>query len=230
MPPAPRPANEAKRLAALRAYDVLDRQADESYQDIVRIAGHITGMPTVLISLIDAERQWFLARQGFAEPETHRDIAFCAYTILEEGRTPMVVPDASADPRFRDNPLVTGDTHIRFYAGAPLETPDGSRIGTLCALDQEPRVLRPEQLETLQALARQVVRVLELRRVAGQLRDALEHTRALTGLIPLCASCHRIREDGTGWQRLERFLMEHTDASVTHSICPECSARLYPGL
>ena len=174
--PAPLPADEPARLSALQAYQVLDSKPDPAYQDIVRIAGHIMQVPIVLISLIDAERQWFLAKDGLVVPETHRDLAFCAYTIL--GTEPMVVRDAHTDQRFASNPLVTGDPNIRFYAGAPLETPQGFKIGSLCAIDRVPREATPAQLDAMQALSRQVVRLLELRLLARQLRDALKEKGA----------------------------------------------------
>lgn len=170
MPAAPLPADESERLAALRAYEVLDSAPDPAYRDIVTIAGQIMGTPIALISLIDAERQWFLARDGLVVPQTHRDLAFCAYTIL--GPDPLVVNDAHQDQRFAQNPLVTGDPNIRFYVGAPLETPDGHRIGSLCAIDRVPRDITPGQLGAMQALSRQVVRLLELRILTKRLNDA----------------------------------------------------------
>lgn len=223
---APKPTNEAERLAALHAYDVLDGEADPAYQDIVTLAGQITGAPITLISLVDAERQWFLARDGMVVPETHRDYAFCAHTIL--GPDPLVVRDAHQDARFADNPLVTGDPRIVFYAGAPLATPEGERIGALCVIDRVPRELSPAQLGSLQALSRQVVRLLELRLVARRLKDALERSRTLGELLPICSGCRKIRDDDSYWQSLEAFLAKETGTMVTHSICPDCSARLYP--
>ena len=226
MPAAPKPVNEAERLAALHAYDILDQEADPAYRDIVTIAGQLMHTPIVLISLVDAERQWFLARDGMVVPETPRDMAFCAYTILDGG--PLVVRDARHDPRFRDSALVTHDPGIRFYAGAPLETPGGQRIGSLCAMDRVAREATPEQLAAMMALSRQVVRLLEFRLAARQLRDALERSRTLGDLLPVCAGCKRIRNDAQYWQTLERYLETQIGTQVTHSICPECTARLYP--
>ncbi|HET7043072.1 MAG TPA: hypothetical protein VFI13_13725, partial [Gemmatimonadales bacterium] len=117
---------------------------------------------------------------------------------------------------------------IRFYAGAPLETPGGQRIGSLCAMDRVAREATPEQLTAMMALSRQVVRLLEFRLAARQLKDALERTRTLGGLLPVCAGCKRIRNDAQYWQTLERYLATEAGTQVTHSICPDCSARFYP--
>ncbi|MGH6630339.1 MAG: GAF domain-containing protein, partial [Burkholderiales bacterium] len=163
----PLPSNEAARLDALRQYQVLDTPPEEAFDDLVRIAAQICGTPVALISLVDEHRQWFKARMGLEAQETPRDLAFCAHAIL--GSDVMVVPDASQDARFADNPLVTGDTHIRFYAGAPLIAPDSRALGTLCVVDREPHQFSDEQRQALQALARQTVAQLELRKQLRQL-------------------------------------------------------------
>jgi diguanylate cyclase (GGDEF)-like protein len=157
-----KPANEAERLAALRRYDVLDTESERAYDDIVALASQICGTPVALMGLVDAERVWLKARLGADDPECPREISFCSHTILQEET--LVVSDLAADPRFDDNPLVT-EVGLRFYAGAPLMTPDGYAVGTLCALDSVPRTLSEPQREALSALARQVVAQLELRRL-----------------------------------------------------------------
>src|SRR5260370_487879 len=123
----PRPTNEAERLNALREYDVLDTPAEQVFDDLTALAAHICNAPISLISLVDEHRQWFKSRVGMRLRETARDEAFCAYTILETGI--FVVPDATHDDRFMEKPLVTGELGIRFYAGAPLLTPDGHALG-----------------------------------------------------------------------------------------------------
>jgi diguanylate cyclase (GGDEF)-like protein len=158
----PTPANEAQRLAALRSYDVLDSESERAYDDIVELASQICGTPVALMGLVDAERVWLKARVGADEPECPREISFCSHTILQEEM--LVVPDLAADSRFDDNPLVT-EVGLRFYAGAPLVTPEGYAVGTLCALDSVPRELTEKQREALSSLARQVVAQLELRRL-----------------------------------------------------------------
>jgi PAS domain S-box-containing protein len=162
---APLPPNETERLAALRAYELLDSRSESALDNLVTLAADICGTPISLVSLIDANRQWFKAKVGLSVSETPREHAFCAHAILDE--RVMVVPDATRDPRFVDNPLVTGPPHIRFYAGAPLTSAEGVALGTLCVIDQVPRTLTPQQLAALQILSRQVVAHFDLRRALG---------------------------------------------------------------
>ncbi|MEO7413936.1 MAG: GAF domain-containing protein [Opitutaceae bacterium] len=165
---APLPAGETQRLAALRAYEVLDTAPEEAFDDLTLLAAHICQVPTAMVSLVDGNRQWFKSRIGLESAETSRDIAFCAHTILHADQV-FEVRDAELDPRFAANPLVTSDLKIRFYAGAPLVTPDGHALGALCVMDRQPRALSPEQLTALRALSRRVVAQLELNRHARQL-------------------------------------------------------------
>lgn len=164
---APLPPDEEARLTALRRYHLLDTDDEEVYDNITRLAAHLCGASISLMTLLDADRQWLKSRTGTDMRESPRDESFCAHAILERGVT--VAEDAAVDPRFADNPFVTGSEGVRFYAGAPLVTPDGHVLGTLCVLDRQPRPLTPEQMEALLALSRHVVCQVELRRaVAGQ--------------------------------------------------------------
>ena len=172
MATAPLPANEDQRVAELHGLHVLDTEPEQGYDDLVKITSSICGTPIGLVSLLDSDRQWFKARQGMDEPETPRDVAFCAYAILDPSNL-LVVPDALQDSRFSDNPRVIGEPHIRFYAGAPLVSRTGNVLGTLCVIDHQPRTLEPAQLEALRALSRQVVALLELRRTTRQLQHQL---------------------------------------------------------
>lgn len=154
------PEREAARLAALRKYRLLDTPPEQVYDDIVRLARSICGVPIALISLVDANRQWFKAKAGLDACETPRDVSFCTHA-LENTEGPLIVPNATQDPRFASNPLVTSEPHIRFYAGVPLVDADGMALGTLCVIDRVPRTLNEEQLAALHALARQTVRQIE---------------------------------------------------------------------
>ncbi len=179
MPPASIPQNESIRLADLRSFDILDTVAEEAYDAITYLAAEICDVPIALISIVDKERQWFKSRVGLDATETHRDLAFCAHAIREPSSL-LIVPDASADPRFSTNPLVTDDPSIRFYAGAPLVSPAGNALGTLCVIDREPRVLTGEQEKALAALSIQVMALLELRRTVRDLERKQREVKAAT--------------------------------------------------
>ncbi len=157
---APRPEDEAARLATLRDYHVLDTPTEAKYDELARLATIVCATPIAVISMIDEQRQWFKARVNLDVVETPRDLAFCAYTIL--GRELFVVPDAMQDPRFEHAPLVSGRSHVRFYAGAPLIMTNGAAIGTVAVMDVRPRDLTSDQLDGLRVIARQVVAQLEL--------------------------------------------------------------------
>ncbi len=185
---AQKPPNEQSRLAALHALDVLDTSPEAQFNILVRVAALLTGTPISLVSLVDATRQWFKANVGLAGvTETTRDVAFCAHTILQD--TVFEISDTHRDPRFRDNPLVTGAPGIRFYAGAPICLADGVRIGSLCVIDRQPRKLSQDQLEVLQELARAAAAQLEGRRASLMLRETSGEMHyhathdALTGLV-----------------------------------------------
>jgi PAS domain S-box-containing protein len=169
----PLPVDEDERLAALYRYEILDTPPEAALNDLVQLAARICGTPMALITLIDETRQWFKASFGLEGSETPREEAFCAYNLSGE-QDPLVVADATQDDRFADNPSVVGDPRIRFYAGAPLVTPDGHSLGSLCVLDHQPRQLSHEQYETLRVLARQAQAQLELRLLSRELEKRNE--------------------------------------------------------
>jgi len=153
------PADEGCRLADLQRLNLLDTPDEERFDRLTRLARRLFDVPIVLISLVDSDRQWFKSCLGLPVRQTPRNISFCGHAIL--GEAPLLVEDASQDPRFADNPLVTGEPHIRFYAGHPLQISSGSRLGTLCLIDRRPRQLNQEDLALLADLAAMAVRELE---------------------------------------------------------------------
>ncbi len=180
--PLPPPLREAERLSALYRYEMLDTPPVKELDDLVHLAAYICNTPISLISLVDSDRQWFKSKVGLTATETSRYIAFCSHTIL--GDDLLIVPDARADERFANSPLVTGDPRVRFYCGAPLITPDGYRIGVLNVIDHVPRELSAEQLEAVRVLSRQVMDHLTLDREHRELIRALnERRRAEQALV-----------------------------------------------
>lgn len=200
--------DESARLAALRSYRILDTDPEQAFDDLTLLASQICGTPIALISLIDEDRQWLKSRVGITATQTSRSVAFCAHAIQQRGI--FLVPDALDDDRFRENPLVQGEPHIRFYAGSPLVTPEGHALGTLCVVDRVPRKLTDDQTRALDALRRQVEAQLELRRnlfelqaalaerdraedeqtaLVHELRGSLDKVNKLSALIPYCSTC-----------------------------------------
>jgi signal transduction histidine kinase len=175
------PVNETLRLTDLYQYNILDTPEEEEFDHLVKLASRICNAPISLISLLDAERQWFKARVGLNEQETSRDISFCSHGILNGDI--FVVPDAAADARFSDNPMVTGEQGIRFYAGVPLTTEAGNNIGMLCIKDTVPRHLTAEQQEALMILGKQVVKQMELRLKNQELERITETQRRMISII-----------------------------------------------
>jgi two-component system sensor histidine kinase/response regulator len=195
---APLPCNEAERLNALHRYDILDTGPEEGFDDITLLASQICGTKIAMISLVDHDRQWFKSKLGTTTNETSREIAFCAHGILQP--EVFVVEDARTDNRFAANPMVTGNPKIRFYAGAPLVTSDGHALGMLCVTSPLTRALSPEQNAGLQALSRQVMAQLELRRSLAELAlardEALEAAHAKSQF--LANMSHEIRTPMNG--------------------------------
>lgn len=150
--------DEPGRLQSLRSLRILDTHPEERFDRLTRLAKRLFDVPIALVSLVDENRQWFKSIQGLDATETPRDVSFCAHAIL--GESLLVVPDATKDARFADNPLVVGEPHIRFYAGYPIEAPDGSKLGTLCIIDNQPRHFGSDELEALADLAQIVEREL----------------------------------------------------------------------
>jgi diguanylate cyclase (GGDEF)-like protein len=171
----PLPSNEARRLEFLYGTHLLDSQEQEVFDNLTHLAAEIAGVPIALISLVDADRQWFLSHTGTSLRETSRSVAFCAHALLKNEM--MEIPDAREDSRFHDNPLVTGSTHIRFYAGVPLVLASGEALGTLCVIDDKPKHLSATQRRALKTLASSAIAEIELRRRNIYLQQESERRR-----------------------------------------------------
>ena len=212
---APNPPDEAQRLASLHQYAVLDTPVEACFDDLTALAAHICEAPIALITLIDEERQWVKSRVGWDVTETTRDIAFCTHVVQQKAL--LIVPDATQDARFVDNPLVQGDPGIRFYAGAPLVTEEGFVLGTLCVIDRTPRIMTAEHQQALQVLSRHVMVQLELRRrtlEVEKLRCEREHIAA--ALQQEHSDVERIQQDRARLAKAEqtgRQLLETNERS-----------------
>ena len=191
---APIPKNDAQRIKVLWQYEILDTVPEEVFDDLTELAARICEAPIALITLVDENRQWFKSKVGVTVNETSRDISFCGHAIEQSDL--FIVPDATLDKRFAENPLVKSDPKIRFYAGAPLITPDGHALGTLCVIDKVPRVLRPDQKQALRVLARHVMTQLELRRHSRELARAHQaHEQVESELKKAHAELTKVRRE-----------------------------------
>ncbi len=173
----PLPPDEPQRLEALKKLHLLDTPAEDRFDRITRLARRVFGVPIALVTLVDADRQWFKSSQGLSMRETPRAVSFCGHAILRD--QPLVVPDTRLDLRFADNPLVANEPNIRFYAGFPIRAPEGGRVGTLCIIDRRPRSLDPVDLSTLRDLAR----IVEDELKAARLSQAQQQLTVETALL-----------------------------------------------
>ncbi len=228
MPAAPLPANENDRVAALLRFDVLDTEFEATYDELTELASSICGTPISLISLVDSKRQWFKSRVGLEATQTSRDYAFCAHAILQ--KKVFVIEDALQDERFCRNPLVVGDPHIRFYAGAPLVTSEGEVLGTLCVIDRVPREFSPEQQQALRLLAKQVMNQLELRITFQRLQQyahQLQDTNAAKDKF-FYIIAHDLRGPFNGMIGYSKLLIERLENHQLHE-CKEMAEEIRDG-
>lgn len=174
---AQNPEHEQERLAALQSLQILDTPPEQVFDRITRLVAKTLGVPVALFSLVDADRQWFKSRIGVDATETPREFAFCAHAILED--KPLIIPDARQDPRFKNNELVTGTPHIRFYAGVPISSREGLLIGTLCAIDDHPRTISQEQIDILRDLAEIVSEEIRTRETLSLAARRIAHSHEM---------------------------------------------------
>jgi len=206
------PNNEIERLSKLRSLDILDTLEEEAYDDLTFLAAQICETPISLVSLIDKSRQWFKSHHGLEVKETPREYAFCGHAINQDSL--FIVEDTELDYRFKDNPLVTGEPNIRFYAGAPLILENDIRIGTLCVIDKEPRVLTEKQKSSIVALSRQVVAQLNLRL---RLKEMTALDKAKDEFLAIVS--HELRTPMTSLHGSLRIL-EHESMNLKESVKP----------
>jgi len=237
----PMPDNETERLNTLRSYDILDTEPEDRFDDLALLATKICGTPGAVISLVDGHRQWFKSRIGITATHTSREEAICAHAIMSADL--FVVTDVTQDTRFARHSHVLGEQHVRFYAGAPLEAPNGHRLGALCVIDHVPRQLSHEQLESLRVLARQVMSQMTLGKYLRDLRTALHEkesieldlkkllrdfqtsrdlARFLDNSLPICYACKKVQDERGCWVPIETYLTRSIGIGATSSICPEC--------
>ena len=209
---------EASRLSSLKLYRILDTAAESTFDGLTELASTICETPISLISLVDETRQWFKSRHGLDSTETPRSHAFCAHALKDEQL--LIVEDALEDSRFHNNPLVSGNLNIRFYAGAPLLMADGAVLGTLCVIDTKPRGLSDTQTTALSILRDAVVTQIELRR-------ALDDLNATRKLLLMCAWCRSVRTEDSdpnaAWTPLHEYVAEAS--AITHGMCPSCEQK-----
>jgi diguanylate cyclase (GGDEF)-like protein len=218
------PIDEATRLDTLRSLNILDTSPEERFDRLTRLAKRLFNVPIALISLVDADRQWFKSCQGLNATETSRDVSFCGHAILSDEI--LLVPDAALDERFHDNPLVTGDPRIRFYAGCPLTVPNGSKLGTLCLIDREPRALDEDDRKLLRDLARMAEQEIAAVQLATMDElTLLSNRRGFLALgqhaLNLCARLDRpalmLFFDLDGFKQInDRFGHAEGDRALTH--------------
>ncbi|MBS1587157.1 MAG: GAF domain-containing sensor histidine kinase [Bacteroidetes bacterium] len=211
-----KPDNEQQRLAALYEYNILDTLPEAEFDAITRIASQICGTPISLVTIIDADRQWFKSKVGMEAAETSREVSFCGHAILNP-REIFEVPDSARDERFFDNPLATGDPHVVFYAGIPLVTENGDALGTLCVIDNKPKALNEGQKATLKALAHQVVCLLELRKKKQELEQKQTELKEINEALEKFAfvTAHDLKSPSVNIIGLARILRDSAEGKLS---------------
>ena len=217
---------EEIRLKALAEYRILGTKPESCYDDITKIAASTCDVPISLMTLVDRDKQWFKSKVGLEISETPRDWSFCTHAIKEN--SPLIIRDAYQDERFINNPLVKGDPKIRFYAGFPLKTRDGNKLGTLCVIDRKPGNLSPKQFNIMELLSRQIVSFLELRKKSLNLLEALSNLHKQEGILSVCSYCREVKNDNGDWMHLEKYLSKISDIRFSHGVCDDCMEKHFP--
>lgn len=223
------PLDDADRLEALRRSGLLDGDPNPTLDRLTRLASRILDAPVSLVTLIDRDRQFFASQVGAAEPwasrrESPLSYSLCKHVVAE--RRAVVIPDTAGDERVRDSDAVT-ELGVRAYAGVPLVTADDHAIGSFCVMDGRCRDWCDDDLDILRDLAGAAMSEIELRTAVRALDAALGRVRTLRGLIPICTSCKNVRDDEGFWQRVEQYVTDHSDATFTHGLCPDCIDEIY---
>ena len=217
---------EEQRLKALAEYRILGTEPESCYDDVTKIAAATCNVPISLMTLVDKDRQWFKSKIGLEINETRRDWSFCTHAIKEN--SPLIINDALQDQRFINNPLVTGDPKIRFYAGFPLKTSGGNKLGTLCVIDRKPGRLNSNQFSVMELLSKQIVSFLELRKRSLNLLDALSNFHKQEGILSVCSYCREVKNKDGDWQHLEKYLSSVSDMRFSHGVCDKCMEKHFP--
>ena len=214
------------REEALAEYAILDSDTEARFDTLTKVAAMALGLPMALISIVDGEREWVKSAYGVESNAIPNMPGMSAETV--ELGEPLAIADATIDPRFCEHPLVTGRLAIRSFLGVPLEVHSGHRLGTLAVLGSASHIHSSRDTELLEALAVQVVELLELRRTEAQLEATSEKIRTLATLIPICSHCRKVRNEDRHWSTLERLVQAKTGSRFTHGICPDCVREHYP--
>ena len=222
----PKEEEEEKRLKALAEYRILGTKPESCYDDITKIAALSCEVPISLMTLVDRNKQWFKSKVGLEISETKRDWSFCTHAIKE--KSPLIIHDAFQDERFINNPLVTGDPKIRFYAGFPLRTLDGNKLGTLCVIDRKPGNLSPNQYQIMELLSKQIVSFLDLRKKSLNLLEALSNLHKQEGILSVCSYCREVKNNNGDWMHLEKYLSKISDIRFSHGVCDVCMEKHFP--
>ena len=217
---------EEQRLKALAEYRILGTEPESCYDDVTQIAAVTCNVPISLMTLVDKDRQWFKSKIGLEINETKRDWSFCTHAIKED--SPLIITDALQDKRFINNPLVTGDPKIRFYAGFPLKTSGGNKLGTLCVIDRKPGRLNSNQFSVMELLSKQIVSFLELRKRSLNLLDALSNFHKQEGILSVCSYCREVKNKDGDWQHLEKYLSSVSYMRFSHGVCDKCMEKHFP--